>query len=38
VEITSGLTPGDGVILDPPDSLVSGTEVHPQTASTRGQS
>jgi RND family efflux transporter MFP subunit len=38
VEITSGLTPADEVILDPPDSLVSGTEVHPQAASTRGQS
>ena len=38
VEITSGLTPADEVILDPSDSLVSGTEVHPQAASARGQS
>jgi RND family efflux transporter MFP subunit len=38
VEITSGLTPLDEVILDPPDSLVSGTEVHAQTAAPRGQS
>jgi len=38
VEITSGLTPADEVILDPPDSLVSGSEVHAQAASTRGQS
>ena len=27
VEIVSGLTPADAVILDPPDSLVSGTPV-----------
>jgi multidrug efflux pump subunit AcrA (membrane-fusion protein) len=27
VEIVSGLTPADTVILDPPDSLVSGTPV-----------
>jgi RND family efflux transporter MFP subunit len=38
VEITSGLTPADEVILDPSDSLVSGTEVYPQAASPRGQS
>ena len=38
VEITSGLTPADEVILDPSDSLASGTEVHPQSASQRGQS
>jgi RND family efflux transporter MFP subunit len=38
VEITSGLTPADEVIIDPSDSLVSGTEVHPQMASQRGQS
>jgi RND family efflux transporter MFP subunit len=38
VEITSGLTPADEVILDPTDSLVSGAEVHPQAASPRGQS
>jgi multidrug efflux pump subunit AcrA (membrane-fusion protein) len=27
VEIVSGLRPSDSVVLDPPDSLVSGTEV-----------
>lgn len=30
VEITSGLSPADEVILDPSDSLASGTEVHPE--------
>jgi RND family efflux transporter MFP subunit len=38
VEITSGLSPADEVILDPSDSLASGIEVHPQIASTGGQS
>jgi multidrug efflux pump subunit AcrA (membrane-fusion protein) len=38
VEITSGLTTADEVILDPSDSLVSGAEVHPRTANVRGQS
>ena len=38
VEITSGLTPADEIVLDPSDSLASGTEVHPQSASQRGQS
>jgi RND family efflux transporter MFP subunit len=38
VEIISGLTPSDEVILDPPDSLASGTQVHPQAATQRGQS
>jgi RND family efflux transporter MFP subunit len=38
VEITSGLSTRDLVILDPPDSLASGTEVHPETASAGGQS
>ena len=28
VEVTSGLTPQDAVILDPPDSLAAGEEVH----------
>jgi RND family efflux transporter MFP subunit len=37
VEITSGLTPADDVILDPSDSLASGTEVHPQMSSAGGQ-
>ena len=32
VEVTSGLTPQDTVILDPSDSLSEGTEVHPQAA------
>jgi RND family efflux transporter MFP subunit len=32
VDITSGLTGGDDVILDPPDSLAGGTQVHPQMA------
>ena len=32
VEITSGLAPSDEVILDPPDSLASGTIVRPQVA------
>ena len=30
VEVTSGLTPSDQVILDPPDSLVGEVEVHPE--------
>ncbi len=38
VEITSGLTAADEVILDPPDSLASGIEVRPQFANSRGQS
>jgi RND family efflux transporter MFP subunit len=38
VEITSGLTTADAVILDPSDSLTSGIQVHPQTATVRGQS
>jgi RND family efflux transporter MFP subunit len=38
VEITSGLTTSDEVILDPSDSLASGMEVQPQAASQRGQS
>jgi RND family efflux transporter MFP subunit len=37
VEITSGLKTADEVILDPPDSLASGIEVHPQIANSRGQ-
>jgi RND family efflux transporter MFP subunit len=32
VEVTSGLTSRDEVVLDPPDSLTSGTEVHPESA------
>jgi RND family efflux transporter MFP subunit len=38
VEITSGLTSSDEVILDPPDSLASGMQVHPQAATKGGQS
>lgn len=38
VEITSGLTAADEVILDPPDSLASGIEVRPQMANSKGQS
>lgn len=32
VEVTSGLTPTDEVIIDPSDSLTSGTEVRPEFA------
>jgi len=38
VEITSGLKNADEVILDPPDSLASGIEVHAEFAKSRGQS
>jgi len=38
VEITSGLTAADEVILDPSDSLVSGVEVNSRTTSVGGQS
>jgi len=38
VEITSGLTVADQVILDPSDSLASGMEVHPRTVTLGGQS
>jgi RND family efflux transporter MFP subunit len=38
VEITSGLTTADEVILDPSDSLASGMHIHVQAATTRGQS
>jgi RND family efflux transporter MFP subunit len=38
VEITSGLTTADEVVLDPSDSLVSGMEVHPQVTTLRGRS
>jgi RND family efflux transporter MFP subunit len=38
VEITSGLTAADEVILDPSDSLASGQQVHPQGVLRRGQS
>lgn len=39
VEITSGLTDRDAVIVNPPDSLTSGIEVHPQFAKVqRGRS
>jgi RND family efflux transporter MFP subunit len=38
VEITSGLSAADQVVLDPSDSLVDGMEVQPHTAGLRGQS
>jgi RND family efflux transporter MFP subunit len=38
VEITSGLTPADEVILDPSDSLASGMEVHANASTVGGQS
>jgi RND family efflux transporter MFP subunit len=38
VEVTSGLLPEDQVILDPPDSLTSGTPVRIEQAAARGQS
>jgi hypothetical protein len=38
VEIISGLSPADEVILDPSDSLASGIEVYPQSSSAGGQS
>ena len=38
VEITSGLTTADEVILDPSDSLASGMHVHAQAVNMRGQS
>jgi RND family efflux transporter MFP subunit len=38
VEVTSGLTVADQVIVDPSDSLASGLEVHPRTVNLRGQS
>jgi RND family efflux transporter MFP subunit len=38
VEITSGLTAREEVILDPSDSLANGVEVHPRVVSAGGQS
>lgn len=38
VEVTSGLSQAEQVILDPPDSLTSGTPVHVEHASAQGQS
>jgi RND family efflux transporter MFP subunit len=38
VEITSGLTVADEVILDPSDSLAGGEQVQPQAVPARGQS
>jgi len=38
VEITSGLTTADEVILDPSDSLASGVEVHPHIVTAGGRS
>jgi RND family efflux transporter MFP subunit len=36
VEIVSGLRPSDAIVLDPPDSLVSGTEVRLPSSSQAG--
>jgi RND family efflux transporter MFP subunit len=38
VEVISGLTTSDQVILDPSDSLASGMQVHPRETSVGGQS
>ncbi len=38
VEITSGLTPSDEVILDPSDSLASGMQVHSEATTMRDPS
>jgi RND family efflux transporter MFP subunit len=38
VEVTSGLTPADNVILDPSDSLASGMQVHTKSTPAGGQS
>jgi len=38
VEITSGLTTADEVVLDPSDSLTSGALVHPQSVNAGGRS
>ena len=38
VEITSGLTSADEVVLDPSDSLVSGVQVHPHIVMTGSKS
>jgi len=37
VAITSGLSDTDQIILDPPDSLATGMQVHPQTVSAGGK-
>ena len=38
VQVTSGITPADEVIVDPSDSLASGMQVHPKTVTAGGQS
>ena len=38
VEITSGLTASDEVIVDPSDSLASGAQVYPRMVTAGGQS
>lgn len=38
VQVTSGITPADAVIIDPSDSLASGMLVHPKAATAGGQS
>jgi hypothetical protein len=37
VEVTSGLSPSDNIVLDPSDSLASGTQVRPRSKA-KGQS
>jgi HlyD family secretion protein len=37
-EVLSGVAPGDGVILHPPDTLADGTRVQTVTAATRAES
>ena len=37
VEITSGLTAADEIIIDPSDSLASGAAVHARTVTAAGQ-
>jgi multidrug efflux pump subunit AcrA (membrane-fusion protein) len=36
VEVTSGLTPSDTIVLDPSDSLTSGTKVEVNAAQQKG--
>ena len=38
VEVTSGLSQADEIILDPPDSLANGMQVLPKYKATKGQS
>jgi len=38
VEVTSGLSQADEIILDPSDSLANGMQVRPKSKATKGQS